>query len=278
MTILVTGARGGIGGRVADLLARAGHPVRPSSRGGAGPLAGTGTAVFDISDPATPTTALDGVRTVFLYPARGGIDGFLRAAERADLDHVVLLSSPASYQPIEHENPIGRVHRAAERALEDSGLSHTVLYPSWLASNARRDWSASIRGRGRVALPFPDAYVTPVHLDDVAEVAVSLLTGPRFRGRVQSASGARSVRLRDLVAEIAAETGREIAVDTVSRGEAMAARPAWMPAEVLDTLLRVEEDSVGLPSPTDNSVERVTGHPARPFRDQVRADRASFLP
>jgi uncharacterized protein YbjT (DUF2867 family) len=168
MTILVTGARGGIGERVADLLVRGGHPVRLSSRDVTALPAGADTAVFDIADPDTPTAALDGVRTVFLYPTLQGIGGFLKAAARVDLDHVVLLSSPASYQPIEHASVIGRVHRAAERALEDSGLPHTVLYPSWLASNARRDWSASIREHGRVALPYPDAYVTPVHLDDVA--------------------------------------------------------------------------------------------------------------
>lgn len=280
MTILVTGAGGNIGGRVADLLTRGGHPVRVSSRDAASltPPEGAEVAELDIADPDTPTRAVRGVSTAFLFPAVQGINGFLRAAVAEGVEHVVLLSSPASHQPIEHDSVIGRVHRAAERALEGSGLAYTVLYPSWLATNADRDWGARIRSEGRLDLPFPDARVTPVHPGDVAEVAVALLTGDRFRGRVQTATGPESLSLRDLVAAIAAETGREIALGTTTPQQALAERPAWMPEEVLATLIRVEEDSVGVPSPVDNSVERVTGRPARSFLEWVREQRERFLP
>src|SRR5436190_455102 len=82
-----------------------------------------------------------GVGTVFLYPVRGGsVAAFLDAARKADVQHVVLLSSPAAYEVHEHDRLIGLVHRAVEQTVRDSGLNHTVLYPSWLASNAQRDW------------------------------------------------------------------------------------------------------------------------------------------
>ncbi|KJE19879.1 hypothetical protein FF36_05822 [Frankia torreyi] len=48
--------------------------------------------------------------------------------------YLVLLSSPASSEVGEFDQPIGLVHRAVERAVAESGIAHTVLYPSWLAT------------------------------------------------------------------------------------------------------------------------------------------------
>lgn len=102
-----------------------------------------------------------------------------------------------------------------EKALEVSGLPHTLLYPSWLATNAARDWAGQIRAAGSVALPFPEAQFNPIHPGDVAEVAARLLTDASCRARLQVLTGhpARSFRAwaqedRDAFAEpgIAAPT------------------------------------------------------------------------
>ena len=284
-TILVTGARGGIGGRVAGTLLAAGAQVRGTARDPAAPGLPPGLDVVGLDladpepDPARTARALDGVEAVFLYPVRGGgIAGFLEAARAAGVRYVVLLSSPASFAAHEHDRYIGRAHREIERTLEDSGLAHTLLYPGWLDSNAARDWGEQIRRGGRVALPYPEAQFTPIHLDDVAEVAALLLTGAAARPRIQVLTGPESLSLRELVATIGQVTGRTLGVVTIGRDEALADRPAWMPEAVLETLLAAQQAAVGVTAPVDNSVARLTGHPARSFREWVEAHREQFLP
>jgi uncharacterized protein YbjT (DUF2867 family) len=258
MTILVTGARGNIGRRVAALLTEAGHEVR-----------GTTRDQLDITRPNLE--ALRDVDTMFLYPTRGNVDDFLAAARK--VRHVVLLSSPAAYEPGEHDRPIGLAHRAMERAVERAGLSHTVLYPSWLATNAIRDWAPQLR-TGRLAIAYPDARVCPIHLDDIAEVAADLLTRARHRGRTVVLTGPESLRLRDIVAVLAEVLERPVTVDTLTREEALAA--PGLPESVREVLLDVMAAAVEVPATVNNNVERITGHPARTFREWAHANRDAF--
>jgi uncharacterized protein YbjT (DUF2867 family) len=277
VTVLVTGVQGNIGSRVAAKLVEAGHRVRGSSRRPSSAPDGVEVVGLDLTQPGGVAEALAGVETVFLYPVRGSVDAFLEAARKADVQHVVLLSSPAAYEVHEHDRLIGLVHRAVEQAVQDSGLNHTVLYPSWLASNARRDWADQIRTRGRVGIAFPGAQVNPMHIDDVAEVAVDVLTTAAHRSRMLVLTGPESVPQRSLVDVLAEVRGAPIAVDELTRDQALAERPEWMPEPVLEALLDVAAASVGVPAAVTNTVERVTGHPSRTFREWATAHRSAFV-
>ena len=278
MTILVTGVRGNIGSRVAAMLVEAGHRVRGTTRDASStpPPAGIDTVELDLTAPRDAATALAGVDTVFLYPVRGSLDGFLDAVRDSAVRHLVLLSSPAAYEAGEHDRPIGLAHRAVERSLHDSGLNHTVLYPSWLATNAQRDWGEQIRTLGAAAIAYPDAQVNPVHIDDIAEVALDLLTRETHRARMLVLTGPESVRQRDLVGVIAEVLGRPVPVDELTREQAMEQRAPWMPEPILETLLDAAAAAVGVPAAVTNTVERITGHPGRTFRGWVLAHRADF--
>jgi uncharacterized protein YbjT (DUF2867 family) len=280
MTVLVTGARGNIGRRVIDKLAEAGHTVRGSARNAAtlSLPAGVEPAELDLTNPDNADKALRDVDTLFLYPTRGDVGDFLKAARKADVRHIVLLSSPASYEAHEHNRPIGLIHRAVEQSLESSGLSHTVLYPSWLATNAHRDWAEQLHAHGRIGIAHPDAQVNPIHLDDIAEVAADLLTRDAHRARMQVLTGPESLRLRDIVRILGDALGRPIPVDELTRAQALEQRPPWMPEPVLETLLDVAAAAVGVPAPVNNTVERITGHPARTFRDWAHTHRTDFPP
>jgi uncharacterized protein YbjT (DUF2867 family) len=285
MTILVTGARGGIGGRVAAKLAESGHPVRGSVRdlSAAAPLpSGLDDVVeLDITAPEAELApladkALHDVDAIFLYPARGAIDDFLAATAAAGVQYVVLLSSPASYEAGEFDRPIGLAHRAVEQSLDRSGLRHTVLYPGWLATNARRDWAEQIRGTGQVGVFSPDAQVNPIHPDDIAEVAADLLIRDAHRGRMQVLTGPESLRLRDLVAVLGDVLGKPVPLDELTADQALERRAPWMPEPVLRVLLDSAAAAVGVAAPVNNTVERITGHRARDFRTWVRENRADF--
>ncbi|WP_370368989.1 NAD(P)H-binding protein [Catenulispora sp. GP43] len=265
MTVLVTGARGNIGSRVVSRLQAAGQRVRASARD-----------TLDLTAADGFDDALKGVDSVFLYTTRGSAAPFLNAAREAGVRHVVLLSSPASYEAAEFRGPIGRIHRAAEQAVAESGLDHTILYPSWLATNARRDWGAAIRAGGPVELPYPAAQCVPIHPDDVAETAVELLLHDTHRSRLQILTGPESVRLDEAVATIGATLGRSIPVREISREDALVRREAWMPAEILESLLESAAAAVGRPASLTNTVERITGRPARSLQEWVVENRADF--
>jgi uncharacterized protein YbjT (DUF2867 family) len=278
MTILVTGARANVGSRIIARLVEAGQDVRGSARDVRElQLPGGIDAVeLDIDNPDNAAAALQNVDAMFLYPTRGAADEFLIAARDAGVQHVVLLSSPASYEPGESDSLLGQLHRNAERSVEESGLRYTLLYPSWLATNARRDWGEQIRTRGRAAIAYADALVSPIHIDDVAEVAVDLLTRDVHRGRMQVLTGPQSLRLRDIVGILADVVGHPIPVDDLTRAQAHGQRPPWMSEHVLDLLLDGSAAAVGMPATVNNVVERITGHPARPFREWAQAHRADF--
>jgi len=275
MTILVTGARGNIGSRLVARLAAAGHDVRASARDTASLEVPEGVerVALDLDSPAG--AALENVRTAFLYPTRGDIGGFLASAVEAGVEHVVLLSSPGAYDPVEHAGPIGVAHQAVEAALRDSGLSHTVLYPSWLATNTIRDWAEQIKA-GTVAIPYPDWQINPIHLDDVAEVAADLLTREQFRGRSLILTGPESLSQREVVATVAEVLGNPIAVKELTREEALAALPDWFPPAVFASLLDVAANLGDRPATVNNNVERVTGHPARTLAEWLRDNKSAY--
>lgn len=282
MTVLVTGARGNIGSRVVSRLHAAGREVRAAARD-LGVLSvpdGVETVALDLTTDggagADPADALKGIDTVFLYATRGSAAPFLAAARAAGVHHIVFLSSPASYEAAEHRGPIGRIHRAAEQTLAESGLDHTVLYPSWLATNARRDWGPAIRAGQPVELAHPAAQCVPIHPDDVAEVAVDLLLHDTHRSRMQILTGPESLRLDEAVARVGTGLGRVIPVREISREEALARREPWLAAEILESLLDSAAASVGRPAPLTNTVERITGHPPRPLQAWVAENRSAF--
>ncbi|MGC7095418.1 SDR family oxidoreductase [Amycolatopsis lurida] len=278
MTVLVTGARGNIGSRLVAELARRGHPVRASARDLTGLTLPEGVEPvrLDLLDPRNADAALAGIDAIFLYPTRQAPTDFLAAAEKAGVGYVVLLSSPDVFEGAP-DNPIRVGHLAVERAVRESGLPHTVIYPSWLASDARRDWGEQIRTGDRVGIAHPEGQFTPIHEDDIAEVVAELLTTGCYRGHSLTLTGPESLSQAEIVAILAEELGRPLVVDALTREQARERREPWMPEAVLDHLISVAEQAGTRPAPVNNTVERFTGHPPRSFRQWTAEHRAEFL-
>ncbi len=97
---------------------------------------------------------------------------------------------------------------------------------------------------------------------------------------MQILTGPRSLRPRDAVAVIGEVLGIEIGVDELTREQALvlARDDGRMPRPVLETLLDAGAASVGRTAPITNAVERITGHPPRPFRSWVETHRTDFEP
>ncbi|MFI6030424.1 SDR family oxidoreductase [Amycolatopsis magusensis] len=279
MTVLVTGARGNVGSRVVAELARRGLHVRASARDVTGlELPDDVEPVqLDLVEPHNADAALAGVDAIFLYPTRAAPTEFLAAAAKAGVRYVVLLSSPDVYEGAP-DNPIRLGHLASEQAVRESGLRYTVIYPGWLATDASRDWGAQIRSGDRVGIAYPEGQFTPIHEDDIAEVVAELLTTDRYPGTTLALTGPESLTQAEIVAILAGELGRPLAVDALTRQQAQERRESWMPERVLETVMDSAERAIAMPAPVNNTVERFTGHPPRTFRQWAAEHRAEFSP
>ncbi|GAB3814323.1 SDR family oxidoreductase [Micromonospora zhanjiangensis] len=284
MTILITGARGAVGSSVLHGLRAAGHPLRASSRRPEQlrlPVGVRSTDVevvpLDLARPATFAAALRGVEQVFLYAEPGGIDELVRAAEAAGVRHVVLLSSSAALSPDAEDDPLGRHHLLVERALTWSNLDTTILRPGAFAGNAY-GWSQAIRRGDPVDLAYPEALLAPIHEDDIADVAVTALTGnAAVRGRAVTLTGPHGLTLREQVGEIAVRLGRDVPVRRPTRAAAEEQLGRFMPADVAASLLDHQAGTVGI-RPEISTAERITGKPGRTFGQWVDEHLDAFRP
>jgi uncharacterized protein YbjT (DUF2867 family) len=277
MTILVTGARGAVGRSVLTGLIDAGVPAAELRASGRDPSqltvpAGVSTVAVDLGDPASLLAALDGVGQVFLYAPPGDAEPMAAALAKADAGHVVLLSAAAIDEPA--GGALAATHLAVENAVTGSGVTVTALRPGTFASNTL-DWAAEIRDTGTVSLPYPDSHFAPIHPDDIADVAVAVLTGRAPHGIPILLTGPQSLTIRDEVAILAWETGRDIRLAELTPEQARARMVAHMPPAIADTLLALAAAANGVPR-TIHDVEPITGRAGRTFGQWVRENRDAF--
>jgi uncharacterized protein YbjT (DUF2867 family) len=271
--ILVTGATGNIG---SALLRQLPTPVRGLTRNAARASFPEGVEAVegDLADAVSLKPALDGVRSLFLVSRMGADADVLKAAARAGVEHVVLVSSITIQT---HPRlPEAGENLAVERLLQDSGMAWTILRPTQFASNTLW-WAESIREHGAVRLPYPDVGLPTIHPADIAAVARVALTEPGHRGRTYALTGPARVTARQQVAAIGAALGRSVSVDEISRDEAHRDMAAFMGDETANAVLDLTGGDVNdeLLMVRD-TVTRVTGAAARSFERWVTENAAAF--
>jgi NADH dehydrogenase len=197
--LLVCGATGHLGGRIAARLAGEGVSfralVRPASDSTTLACLGAEVVTGDLTEPASLVRAVTGVRTVITTANavgrwrpgakdasirrvdRDGTAALIRAAEAAGVQRFVFVSALAGDRAAAELVPLFAAKRATERVLRASSLRPVIVRPAafqemWLsaASGIRPDKRrAVILGRGRNPVPY-------VAQDDVAEACVRLAT------------------------------------------------------------------------------------------------------
>ena len=277
MTVVVFGARGNVGRHVAAGLLDAGQHVRVTSRNPdtAGFSSDVEVVTADLEQPDTLPAALAGADEVFVYAKPDGIDGFVAAAERAGVRHVVLLSSAAVVNPGAERNPIAVAHRTVESAIERSGLDWTFIRPGMFATNTLWWWRGPIRTEGLVRLPYPDSHTAPIHEKDMAALAVTALTQPGHERQAYTVYGPESLTLRQMVTHIGDAIGREIAVEVVSPKQGRVELARTMSPIGVETIMRMWAARDGVPSEVSTVVRELTGR-AHTFADWATDHAADF--
>lgn len=271
MTVLVTGARGHVGGAVLRELLDAGTTVRATSRSpeSADLPAGVELVRADLTDPATLPTALAGVRKVFLYAQPDGVGAFVDAAKAAGVEHVVLLSSSSVVTADADTHPIAQRHALVERALVGSGIDWTFVRPGAFATNSLQ-WAGQIRSGRVLRTAFPQAHSASVHERDIAAVVAGALLDDAHRQASYLISGPASLTQEQQVARLAEAIGEPIRIEVISREEQRAGMARFMPADIVNVLLAYQEESEGKPADVFDGVQQVTGRPAISFADWAK--------
>ncbi|WP_410574209.1 NAD(P)H-binding protein [Amycolatopsis sp. cmx-4-61] len=291
--ILVTGATGNVGRNVVDLLVRAGADVRATSRDpeSLDLPAEVDVRRADLTDPKTFEQAFQGVEKVFLYTQPSAIDGIMAAAKSAGVEHAVLLSSLAVAGP-DPDHWVARWHRAAEEAIERSGLAWTFVRPGLFAANAL-SWAQSVKAGVPVRLHYAHSYVSAIHERDIAEVSTCALLQDGHAGAKYHITGGDSITQAEQVALIGKAIGRDLAFEDVTGDDVRVElrrrfeprlrelirsgviEPAAAP-EIVETRIRYYVAALEGPVEIDGTVEEVLGKPARTFAEWAVDHQADF--
>lgn len=269
-SIAVTGATGGIGGRVARMLADAGIPerliVRSPQRAPDLPGAELGEAEY--GDATAARRALEGIATLFMVSASESADRLeehrtlVGAAKDAGVRHVVYLSflNPAPDATF----TLARDHHATEEAIAETGMAATHLRDSFYM-----DILPEFVGKdGVLRGPAGDGRCSFVAREDVARSAAAILSDPAaHRGRSYDITGPEALDLTEVADALSRAQGRPVTYHAETVDEAYESRSAadpapWQADAWVSTYTAIAAGEVARVSP---DIERLTGRPPMTF-------------
>jgi len=259
--VVIIGNTGKTGSRVQQRLESMNINTRGVSR--------SSTPVFDWEQPDTWHEALAGAQALYVSyqpdlavpNAAKDIQALTEVAKAAGTKHVVLLS--------------GRGEPGAQRAekiLELSGLDWNVVRASWFMQNFSESFMREGIVSGTLALPADHVLEPFVDADDIADVAVAMLTKPELRNRVAEVTGPRAITFAEGVDIIAKATNtcidyQPLTIDQFIDALKQESTPddiLWLMRELFTNVLD------GRNTPITTGVSDVLGRPATSFRDYAR--------
>ncbi|GAA3855315.1 NAD(P)H-binding protein [Celeribacter arenosi] len=259
--ILVIGATGKTGRRVASRLAARGLPVRRGSRRSVTP--------FDWEAPETWGAALRGARSAYVtyYPdlafpgAVEKLESLCETARDMDVEHLVLLSGRG-----EHHARLG------EEVVRRSGLDFTIIRAAWFAQNFSEGYLRDPVLSGVLPMPGGGVVEPIIDIDDIADVAVAALTEEGHKGTLYEVTGPRLMSFADMADELSQATGHEIRHIPISFEEFHATIADAGGSFVADVFTAIARETLdGRNAHTTDGVRRALGRSPRDFADFARA-------
>jgi uncharacterized protein YbjT (DUF2867 family) len=141
----------------------------------------------------------------------------------------------------------------------------TVLMPVEFMANAL-EWADGIVASSQVREPFVSRLSAMVHEGDIGAVAAVALTEEGHGGQEYVITGPELLSAGDKVKTIAAARGREIALVELTEEQAVTQwRAAGHPEDVIGFLIEAYGNTPEVGRTVVDTVEKVTGRPARTF-------------
>jgi uncharacterized protein YbjT (DUF2867 family) len=292
--VLVTGAGGGVGRTVVELLRGRGLPVRAMAhhddeRADALRVLGAQVVVGDLTRPSDVAQALRGAGRMFfgmsVSPSYVEAAAAVAAAARAvgTLEALVGISQmTVSQMDVEstEESHQQRLHWLSEQVLNWSALPVVHVRPTIFLDNPLFTTLAaqSIADDGTLRFPFGSGRTSPVAADDVARVVAAILEDPGPHvGKVHELTGPRSQEMTGVAEEYARALGRPVSYVDVPLDDwvdHVLSRAGLGPhvEEHIATMARLHRQNRY--DRSTRTVELITGRPAQTIEEFVaqRAD------
>jgi NAD(P)H dehydrogenase (quinone) len=279
-TLAITGATGGLGGRVARRLADRGVAQRLVVRdpAKAPDLPGAEVAQAAYGDGEAVRRALDGVDTLLLVSGSEAFDrvrlhtGTVDAAVAAGVGRIVYTSFLACSPDATFT--FARDHWHTEEHVRRAGVRHTFLRDSLYLDY----FPVFAGGDGVIRGPAGDGRVAAVARDDIADVAVAVLLEDGHDGRTYDLTGPEALTLQQAAEELSRASGRAVTYHAETMEEAYASRagygaPHW---EVTGWVTTYAAIAAGELDVVSDAVATVAGHPPMDLAEFLRRNPATW--
>ena len=271
-TILVTGATGTLGSEVVKQLSS----VTPAVNIKAGVHSAQNVnkdgdrvevVLIDYNKPETLKEALNQVDKLFLLTpdvpnASDLAVNAVTEAKKAGIRHIVKQSVMGA--DLEADVGTMRLHREAEKIIEQSGIPFTFLHPNEFMQNFVNFHSPSIKNNNAFYLPLEDAKVSLVDVRDIASVAVKSLTedgNDKHKNKTYLITGPEALSYHQAAEILSNATGKKISYVNISEEEARGAmKEMGMSDWLINTISELHDYfRKGNASQVSSAVEEITG-------------------
>jgi uncharacterized protein YbjT (DUF2867 family) len=270
--ILILGATGKVGSRVARLMEGREVEVRRASPEGP-------DVHFDWDDASTWHAALKGVDRIHLIGPlmrtdfATDVSRFLDQAEASGASHVSYVSLYGA-----ESNPSNPGVRDVELDLiARQRLSHSLIRPSWYMQNFSEFFLKPINGA--IVVPTEDGSEAFIDVDDVAAVAAATLMDPTaHRGAAYPITGPGALTVAEAAAAISEVSGSHISHISPAQEEWVSTILATgIPPEYGQVLRRLTDTvASGKGARPNNVVKEVTGREPTAFADFAERNAAAW--
>ena len=258
--IMIIGATGKTGSRVATKLEALGKPVRYGTRRAPIP--------FDWETPDTWHAALDGVSSAYVtyfpdlaFPgAVEKVDALSKVAKSAGVSRLVLLSGRGEHHA-----------RMGEQVVRESGVDFTLVRSSWFAQNFSEGYLRDPVMEGVLPMPGGDVAEPIIDIDDIADVVVAALTEERHSGELYEVTGPRLMSFADMADVLSNVLGRNIQHIPISFDDFHAGLEQNADTFIADVFTAIARETLdGRNAKVCDGVERAIGRKPTDFTEFAR--------
>ena len=287
-TILITGATGTVGSEVVKQLSAKGENIivkaaaRSATDNTFENLNRVQVVQLDYDKPDSLAVALKGVDKLFLLtPFQSNMvdltSNLVSEAKKAKVKYI----AKQSVMGADAEPGItpGRLHRQAEKIIEESGIPFTFLRPNFFMQNFVNYYSNLIRSQGAFYMPVGDAKVSFVDVRDIAAVAVkSLINDNQQKGRAYNITGGEALSYGQAAEILSKAVGKKINYVNVTDQDARnGMKDMSMDEWTIKSMIELFEITrAGYVSEISPIVEQVTGNKPITFSQFAKDYAGSF--